>query len=98
MLPTFLFKNDIHVSINGGRDNILENNIMYNATTSAIYVDGRGLRHNRDQYLIKNMNVCCRLIIYTLFQIKSTLPTNKPRCEKTGFLHMRKQRRRSAAQ
>ena len=70
---------------------------MYNATTSAIYVDGRGLRHHRDQYLIKNMNVCCHLIIKTLFQIKSTLPTNEPRHEKTDFLHMRKQRRRSAS-
>ena len=31
-----------------------------------------------------------------LFSYRSVV--NEPRCEKTGFLHMRKQRRRSAAQ
>ena len=28
---------------------------------------------------------------------KNDAITNEPRCEKTGFLHMRKQRRRSAS-
>ena len=30
--------------------------------------------------------------------VKNTFKSFEPRCEKAGFLHMRKQRRRSAAQ
>ena len=68
-----MMKNQIHVSINGGRDNIVENNVMYNATSYAIHVDGRGTGHSRDKYLIPHLNV---RLPFTLYQTKWKYKTN----------------------
>ncbi|XP_025093026.1 uncharacterized protein LOC112563338 [Pomacea canaliculata] len=37
------YDNEVHANIGGGRDNIIRQNVMYNATKSSIQVDGRGL-------------------------------------------------------
>lgn len=43
--------NQIHVYIGGGRDNIVENNIMYKSTSYSILVNGQGLQHHSDKDL-----------------------------------------------
>ncbi|KAK7087275.1 hypothetical protein V1264_021348 [Littorina saxatilis] len=37
------YNNDIHLNIGGGRDNVIRYNVMYNAGSRAMDVDGRGL-------------------------------------------------------
>ncbi|KAK7483370.1 hypothetical protein BaRGS_00025310, partial [Batillaria attramentaria] len=37
------YENEVHTNIGGGRDNIIRYNVMYNATSQSVQVDGRGL-------------------------------------------------------
>jgi len=38
----FIFQNDVHVNIGGGRDNIVSSNVMYKAERWSMQVDKRG--------------------------------------------------------
>ena len=51
------FQNQVHVNIGGGRDNLIENNIMYNATSFSMQVDGRGVKHDHDTDLLRKLKV-----------------------------------------
>ncbi|XP_041349420.1 uncharacterized protein LOC121368738 [Gigantopelta aegis] len=39
------YDNEVHANIGGGRDNIVRYNVFYNATSSSLQCDGRGLPH-----------------------------------------------------
>ena len=41
------------MNIGGGRDNVVENNVMYNATAYSMQVDGRGICHRNDKDLFE---------------------------------------------
>ena len=43
----FIFQNDVHVNIGGGRDNIVSSNVMYEAERWSMHVDGRGNAGNQ---------------------------------------------------
>ena len=53
-------QNQIHVYVGGGRDNIVENNIMYKSTSYSIQVNGQGLHHNSDKDLNNHLKVFSR--------------------------------------
>jgi hypothetical protein len=59
-----LFKNTLHVFIGGGRNNNVENNVMYNAEIGSIDVDERGVHHYADADLLRKLHVMLR-IFYT---------------------------------
>ena len=56
-LLLFGIQNQVHANIGGGRDNIIENNVMYNATLYSIQVDGRGVGHRNDKDLYNHLKV-----------------------------------------
>ena len=43
---SYSHQNEVHTNIGGGRDNVIRYNVMYNATSHSIQVDGRGLGSN----------------------------------------------------
>ena len=61
----FLFQNQVHANIGGGRDNIIENNIMYNATSWSMQFDERGTTHRFDADLYRALKV-----LWFIFSIK----------------------------
>lgn len=50
------YDNSVHVNIGAGRDNIVANNIMYNATFASLEVDGRGIYHQLDKDLFPRLH------------------------------------------
>ncbi|XP_033748256.1 uncharacterized protein LOC117333194 isoform X2 [Pecten maximus] len=51
------YNNDVHVNIGGGRDNIIHNNVFYEAVKSSMQVDSRGVPHSsNEQTLQKNLH------------------------------------------
>lgn len=45
------YDNEVHTNIGGGRDNIIRDNVFYNATLNAMQVDHRGTAHSVDTTL-----------------------------------------------
>ncbi|OWF40931.1 hypothetical protein KP79_PYT15959 [Mizuhopecten yessoensis] len=43
------YNNDVHVNIGGGRDNIIQNNVFYEAAKSSMQVDSRGVPHSSNE-------------------------------------------------
>ena len=52
-----ILQNQVHVNIGGGRDNIIRNNIFYNATSYAMQVDSRGIKGTNDATLLNELKV-----------------------------------------
>lgn len=52
-----LFQNDIHLIINGGRDNIVTDNVMYNATTYSIVANKRNGNTREHQGFLNYLHV-----------------------------------------
>ena len=52
-----LFQNEVHANIGGGRDNVIRDNVMYNAIAHSIQVDGRGLTGAHVPYLRGKLQV-----------------------------------------
>lgn len=50
-------KNEVHTNIGGGRDNIIRDNVFYNATLNAMQVDRRGTAHSVDTTLYDKLRV-----------------------------------------
>lgn len=50
-------KNEVHTNIGGGRDNIIRDNVFYNATLNALQVDHRGTSHSNDKPLFHKLRV-----------------------------------------
>lgn len=50
-------KNEVHTNIGGGRDNIIRDNVFYNATLNAMQVDHRGTAHSVDTTLYDKLRV-----------------------------------------
>lgn len=50
-------KNEVHTNIGGGRDNIIRDNVFYNATLNAMQVDNRGTAHSVDTTLYDKLRV-----------------------------------------
>lgn len=73
-------KNEVHTNIGGGRDNIIRDNVFYNATLNAMQVDHRGTSHSNDKPLYDKLRVryaisvetsCVLLqILYLYYKIK----------------------------
>ncbi|XP_022320151.2 uncharacterized protein LOC111122626 isoform X1 [Crassostrea virginica] len=49
------YDNEVHSNIGGGRDNIIRQNVFFNATLNAIQVDHRGTRNSNDKDLYANL-------------------------------------------
>ena len=58
----FYLQNQVHVNIGGGRDNVVRNNIFYNATLYAMQVDSRGINRRNDATLRRELKV--KLLIH----------------------------------
>lgn len=51
------YNNDVHVNIGGGRDNVIHNNVFYDAVKSSMQVDSRGVPHSSfEQTLQQNLH------------------------------------------
>ncbi|KAH3692090.1 hypothetical protein DPMN_193901 [Dreissena polymorpha] len=50
------YNNDVHVNIGGGRDNIVSNNVFYDAKRYSMQVDGRGVVHENDRDLLHRLH------------------------------------------
>ncbi|XP_060569893.1 uncharacterized protein LOC132728287 [Ruditapes philippinarum] len=50
------YDNTLHVFIGGGRNNNVENNVMYNAEIGSIDVDERGVHHYADADLLRKLH------------------------------------------
>jgi len=53
----FIFQNDVHVNIGGGRDNIVSSNVMYEAERWSMQVDGRGIKTGHNAYHTQKLHV-----------------------------------------
>ena len=63
----FIFQNDVHANIGGGRDNIVSSNIMYEAEGWSMRVDGRWNADNQHHaYLTQKLHVISSNIYYCI--------------------------------